>query len=692
MFSADGKWLAVAGGEGPDIWVQNLGTGQVFPWQGSNEGLERKERRSGAAAFPSSLGLVIPVDGGVRAWPFAPNSSGSRLFPTEGPVNRILVHPAVPAAILELGDGKFAFWDAAGLEPLWPGIKLQRTIDHDFNPSGLLFATAHPERWGQLWDLESGVPLGEPALRHCTAPRVRFAPDGHSLLLFGDPEGIHPCDARNGAMQSFAFRHGAAVTHAEFSPSGQQVITSSDDTRVRFWNPATGDPAPMELPHPAAVRSAQFAAEGSLVVTVDTENTVRLWRAASGALFGQPQRQEHFVHAAVVDPAGDWLACATAAGWSLYALSNHAIAPIQGEPAHKIPSIQFSRDGRSLLTLSVTDAQEDLVRIWTPGASAPRWTLPESKPYVRAALSGDARLVAVAGADAIVRIWSTETSQPLGAPIQHKDQVWVLAFSSDARLLLTASFDRKAQVWDVRTGLPIGEPMLHESGVWQAQFSPDNNRILTSTAEGVARVWDAHSGQPLTEPFPGHPVSVHIIMSPSTSARFSPDGRRIVLPCADQAARLVELPPTDPPPAWLPGFIEAIAGQRWETPGLKVLPWADLYEVRAQLSRQRGTNDLWLAWAQWFFADRLERPLTPYSTQSMGRLADKLAAEGSVRSLVEALQIHPNHPVALEKLARHWSDHGAPAFPGRKRIGEHLRQRAAGSPRSAQPAQPALAN
>lgn len=323
------------------------------------------------------------------------------------------------------------------------------------------------------------------------------------------------------------------------------------------------------------------------------------------------------------------------------------------------------------MTLSIGDAQKDLLRLWEPGVSKPVWTLPELRAQVRATISEEGDLAAVAGADGLILLWDVRSNRRIGPEMRHKDMVWVMMFSPDGRRLLTAGSDRKAQVWDAATGEAIGEPMLHESAVWQAQFSPDGSRVLTLTAEDEARVWDAETGHPLTESFEDHPVAIHIIMSPSTLRRFSPDGRRVVLPCGDNRVRTLELPPREPAPSWLPDLVEAIAGQEWGVKGFAVKPWADLYAFRDSLmTKQEGGE--WLTWARWLFADRGRRPVTPYSQESVSQWVDERVAQGTIPALLDALRLQPGNAEARRRLADQLRRTPNDTYPGQRALADHL--------------------
>ncbi len=673
MFAPDGTTVAVAGGEGPRIWIQSLQNGTIREWDLDQD----PRRRSGSAIVQEPHRVLLPTEAGITAWPLDPGAAKIQSKSLDSAPRRLRTRPRNPTVVVETGESRFLFLDAMTLETAWPEIALEGAIDDDFSPNSLLYASAQRERWGQLWDLTTGEPLGEPALRSCLMPRLRFTPNGEKLILFGDPDGTAICDARNGRMLSRAFRHAAPINHAEFSPDGLRILTASDDGTAMVWDAETGAAQVAPLQHGSKVRTAQFAAQGSLLVTVDTDDVVRVWDSAHGVLRKGPLKQPDFVHAALVDSSGTWLACLFGSGWNLYSLGSNSLEPVHREAGDKMPTGQFTPDGRTLLTLTVTDALQDKVRLWTPGESRPRWELPEKLAYIRAAVSDDARRVAVVGPT--IRIWDVETSQPVGAPMPRRDEVWVVTFGHDGRYLLTAGSDRRAQIWDAETGEPTAEPMLHESAVWQAQFSPDGTRVLTSTAKGFARLWDVATGLPLTEPFPDHPVAVHVIMSPSTSARFSPDGARVILPCGDHAARFVELPPTEPPPGWLPEFVEALAGQRWGSKGIELLPWSHFYAARSRLASEESGGS-WLAWARWLVADRLERCVTPNASRTTREQVDDWVLEGTAESLVRALQMNPSHAQALEILADRWTGSPVPGFPGRAGVAAHLKRRAATSP------------
>jgi WD40 repeat protein len=140
-------------------------------------------------------------------------------------------------------------------------------------------------------------------------------------------------------------------------------------------------------------------------------------------------------------------------------------------------------------------------------------------PVDSAALSPDARLVAAASHDHIVRIWKTD-GQLVRMLRGHSAEVLGVAFDAKSRKVLTWAEDGTARLWDVYRNRP---PIVMHGGdyrVIHASISPNGRLVATSTfLHAPPRIWDATNGKFL--------FSLGRATGTVPDVEFSPKGRVI---------------------------------------------------------------------------------------------------------------------------------------------------------------------
>ncbi|PYL70616.1 MAG: hypothetical protein DMF26_21465 [Verrucomicrobia bacterium] len=235
------------------------------------------------------------------------------------------------------------------------------------------------------------------------------------------------------------------------------------------------------LKHDAVVQSAQFSPDGKKIMAVALDNAVRVWDAETGALVGNPMRHNVYVRSAQFSP--DTTKVATVSEdktvWIWDAQNGSLVTSIKHD--QRVWSVQFSPDGKLLLTASPN----------------------------RAGLEK-------------VQLWDADSGMAVGKPLS----AGCAQFSPDGKRIATGSEDGTAQIWDVKTGEALTGPMKHDGSIHSVEFSPNGKRILTVwVAEGgngwAARAWDAGTGRPVGEVMK-HPDDVIV------SAHFSPNSKRVV--------------------------------------------------------------------------------------------------------------------------------------------------------------------
>jgi WD40 repeat protein/transcriptional regulator with XRE-family HTH domain len=154
------------------------------------------------------------------------------------------------------------------------------------------------------------------------------------------------------------------------------------------------------------------------------------------------------------------------------------------------------------------------------------------------AVSRDRRVMATAGADRTVQLWSlADLDHPvrLGGPLTgHTDTVFAVAFSPDGRTLASGAGDKTVRLWNIadpRRPAPLGAALTgSQSTLYTVVFSPDGRTLAAGGADQTVRLWDmtdprraAPLGAPLTEP--GGAVQ---------GVAFSPDGQTLAASGADK--------------------------------------------------------------------------------------------------------------------------------------------------------------
>ena len=131
------------------------------------------------------------------------------------------------------------------------------------------------------------------------------------------------------------------------------------------------------------------------------------------------------------------------------------ITTIEPQPG-KVNSLQFSRDGKSLLVASGVTGL-----------------------YGRAA------------------VYDVATGKLISAMEGHTDVVQIAIFSPDEKSVATASYDRQILLWDVQSAKPTQQFVGHNGAVYSLAFSPDGRVLVSGCADETVKVWDVDSGQRL---------------------------------------------------------------------------------------------------------------------------------------------------------------------------------------------------
>ncbi len=65
-----------------------------------------------------------------------------------------------------------------------------------------------------------------------------------------------------------------------------------------------------------------------------------------------------------------------------------------------------------------------------------------------------------------------------------------VSFSRDGKRLATATDADRIRIWSTETGEVLGPPLEQSTGGWEVAFSPDGTRLAGSSGSGPVHLWN----------------------------------------------------------------------------------------------------------------------------------------------------------------------------------------------------------
>jgi WD40 repeat protein len=355
-FSPDGQRVVTVSGDPPVPSSGTTGYQMVRVWDVGSGSPVSQVFRHGArvtrAAFsPDSRRLVTAdMDGVVRLWDLAGKELTNLSLRPDGWVSDAAVSLDGRHLVAKARDGTANVWDLAGGKPVPLALKLSRYVHYlAFSRDGRRVLTANG-----------------------TGPVTFYEGEDRAKLKFMDRQA-QVWDPNTGKPVGAPLQHDKPVYHAEFSPDGSRVVTASEDRTARVWNAArvwdaaTGEPVGPVLQAGRGTNHASFSPDGRHILTDGSDKTARLWDAATGQLLGAPLKHGGQMTHAFFDKRGCRVVVVLGQEARVWDVT-------RGEPATpllkhraRVNGAVFSRDGRRVVTAS----EDRTARVWDVATGEP---------------------------------------------------------------------------------------------------------------------------------------------------------------------------------------------------------------------------------------------------------------------------------------------------------------------------------
>lgn len=494
-----------------------------------------------------------------------------------------------------------------------------------FSHDSLALFTAAADGKVRAWNLMNGRLMGEPIIEQSGIVAMDLDPMRDNVLL-GTANGVarvwrppprYPLSDR--------LVHGSPIEAMDLSPDGALLATGTDDGHAYVWDLGQTDKPRSLLPHQAAVVGVAFSPDGSVILTGGADATARIWQTKSGEGVGAALPHPATVSQVAFRGDGKVFATATETGvaqiWDI--VSREPIGASMRHEPH-ISGIEFGRDGKLLMTAG-WDGKVCQWKAATGESAGPVFgTAPEITCF---RLAPDNNIIATGHRDGTINLWSP--SGKLLQGMSHKKAITGLAFSRTGQYLVTGSEDYTASVWDVATGRPAGDPIRHEAPVTAVAFDPAGDRVATAADDGSVRIWDALTGQPITETL-RHEKGV-------TCLAFSHDGKMLYSASRDRTVGIWDVPAklTGTDRKALVKLAREISPVGLQSSGRTALRTIEpLGALQSASEEGQGAAALL---REWFFAEVLERPISPFARINLRSFVRHRSEDKSASATEEAL-------------------------------------------------------
>ena len=270
-----------------------------------------------------------------------------------------------------------------------------------------------------------------------------------------------------------------------------------------------------------AEQQAQDEAQQATASRLESEATAMLSQDRPG---GDVQAMQQLL-------AANALAPDTAAGGLLDAVLRRLTTAKIADARAGVFNVAVSPDGRRLASVG----DDNRVRLWNTDTGQPLGPAIEpsaDERLLRLVFSPTELRVASRSADNTVRVYAETGDLISTLHTTAMEPVASVAFSPDGHRLATFGDSRTVRVWNADTGLPVS--VLHMGDmkpVGSVAFNSDGHRLATGGTDGIVRLWNADTGDPFGAALSGHVGSVRAVV-------FSRDGHRLATGGADNTVRL----------------------------------------------------------------------------------------------------------------------------------------------------------
>jgi len=273
-------------------------------------------------------------------------------------------------------------------------------------------------------------------------------------------------------------------------PDRWRIITCSWDGSLRLWNLKSGNQIGGDWRDEgyAEVSTMALSPNSKTVASGSYDGKVRVWDVETGKVIARWTKHSEHVNSMCWSPNGERVLSACNYGaarvWNVES-GEVILGPIATGDRY-VPAVAYSPDGSKFATAGFTSG----AKIWdsTTGEQLHKQLQHKYEVWCLAWTSDTKKLIC--GSFGSIRIFDTATWNEIAVLDTPGRSITAITLSCNNCFLASTSLDCTARVWDLESNLQVGPPLHHAKGVECATLSADGMCLVTGCHDTNTYMWD----------------------------------------------------------------------------------------------------------------------------------------------------------------------------------------------------------
>jgi len=371
---------------------------------------------------------------------------------------------------------------------------------------GRYLASTGADRTLRSWDTQTGGQLETPIVLSDVMSTLAWSDDRKLMIVGGKDKSFRVLDLRSG-HRALLREHGEAVELVAISGDATRLGSYSRDTGLRLWSLGV-DPSPDELTERGNVLALGLSADPDQLLSAGLgRNGVCIWQLSNGTCTSRLPVRLDRVRALAVAANGQRLAVA-GSGTQIFIWDLAQKIPIQVIEGlrQETRALSFALDGQTLAAAGI----ERKLRIFDVASAALLEQVETLAPIQTMAVDPRTGVLVTGDQAGVLTLRDMKTGRAEVAWQAHGDWILSLAISPDGTLLASAGADRLVRIWSLASRKRLFSLLGHDGKVLSVDFSADGSRLASASEDKTVRIWNPVTGKAMAT-LPGHTGSVRAV-------------------------------------------------------------------------------------------------------------------------------------------------------------------------------------